>query len=385
MTPPPESGVRAIEAAATPTRFARGWHCLGLADRFRDGKPHSIQAFGQKLVIFQSGDGTLNVLDAYCRHMGGDLSQGTVKGNEIACPFHDWRWGGDGRCKQIPYARRVPLRARTAAWPTLDQDGMLFVWNDPEGNPPREEEALPRIEGALDDEWTDWLWYETVVNTNVREVIDNNADMAHFFYVHLTFPTYFKNIFEGHVAAQYMNGKAREDARPRLPEGSPRLIGNSSVAAYYGPSFMTDELTYNYDRMDVRTTLINCHYPIDADSFVLQYGIIVKKQDGLDTEAAMEVARTQAMYVKRGFEQDVEIWKNKARIDNPLLCEEDGPVYQLRRWYEQFYVDVADIEPEMVERFEYELDTTKPNEVWEKQVQDNLAARAAAQGKAPVS
>jgi 3-ketosteroid 9alpha-monooxygenase subunit A len=385
MTTAPESGVRAIEAAAAPTRFARGWHCLGLADRFRDGKPHSIQAFGQKLVVFQSGDGKLNVLDAYCRHMGGDLSQGTVKGDEIACPFHDWRWGGDGRCKQIPYARRVPLRARTAAWPTLDQDGMLFVWNDPEGNPPREEEALPRIEGALDDEWTDWLWYETVVGTNVREVIDNNADMAHFFYVHLTFPTYFKNIFEGHIAAQYMNGKAREDARPRLPEGSPQLIGNTSVAAYYGPSFMTDELTYNYDRMDVRTTLINCHYPIDENSFVLQYGIIVKKQDGLGEEAAMEVANTQALYVRRGFEQDVQIWKNKARIDNPLLCEEDGPVYQLRRWYEQFYVDVADIEPAMVERFEYELDTTKPNEVWEKQVQDNLAAKAAAQGRTPVS
>jgi 3-ketosteroid 9alpha-monooxygenase subunit A len=384
MTTAPESGVRAIEAAAAPTRFARGWHCLGLAEKFRDGKPHSIQAFGQKLVIFQADDGKLNVLDAYCRHMGGDLSQGTVKGNEIACPFHDWRWGGDGRCKQIPYARRVPLRARTASWPTLDQDGMLFVWNDPEGNPPRAEEALPRIEGALDDEWTDWLWYETLVETNVREVIDNNADMAHFFYVHLSFPTYFKNIFEGHVAAQYMNGKAREDARPRLPEGSPKMLGNSSVAAYYGPSFMTDELTYNYDTMDVRTTLINCHYPIDENSFVLQYGIIVKKQDGLDEEAAMELAGTQASYVKKGFEQDVQIWKNKARIDNPLLCEEDGPVYQLRRWYEQFYVNVADIEPEMVERFEYELDTTKPNEVWEKQVQDNLAAKAARR-KAPVA
>jgi 3-ketosteroid 9alpha-monooxygenase subunit A len=385
MTTAPDSGVRAIEAAAAPTRFARGWHCLGLAEKFRDGKPHSIQAFGQKLVIFQGDDGKLNVLDAYCRHMGGDLSQGTVKGNEIACPFHDWRWGGDGRCKQIPYARRVPLRARTAAWPTLDQDGMLFVWNDSEGNPPREEEALPRIEGALDDGWTDWLWYETLVETNVREVIDNNADMAHFFYVHKSFPTYFKNVFEGHVAAQYMNGKAREDARPKLPEGTPQLVGNSSVAAYYGPSFMVDDLTYHYDTIDMRTTLINCHYPIDENSFVLQYGIIVEKSETLDEKAAMEVANTQAMYVRRGFEQDVEIWKNKARIDNPLLCEEDGPVYQLRRWYEQFYVDVADIEPEMVDRFEYELDTTRPNEVWEKQVQDNLAARAAAKGGASVS
>ena len=55
-------------------------------------------------------------------------------------------------------------------------------------------------------------------------------------------------------------------------------------------------------------------------------------------------------FVKMGFEQDVTIWKNKTRIDNPLLCEEDGPIYQLRRWYEQFYVDVADIAPDMVDR-----------------------------------
>jgi len=75
-----------------------------------------------------------------------------------------------------------------------------------------------------------------------------------------------------------------------------------------------------------------------------------------------------------GFEQDVEIWKNKARIDNPLLCEEDGPVYQLRRWYQQFYVDVADVQPDMVDRFEHELDTASPHEEWMKVVETNLAA-----------
>ncbi len=81
-----------------------------------------------------------------------------------------------------------------------------------------------------------------------------------------------------------------------------------------------------------------------------------------------------------GFEQDVEIWRNKTRIDNPLLVEEDGPVYQLRRWYEQFYVDVADVTPDMVDRFEFELDTTQPTAAWMKEVEANLATQKAASG-----
>lgn len=34
-----ENEVRAIESVAPPLRYARGWHSLGLADGFRDGKP----------------------------------------------------------------------------------------------------------------------------------------------------------------------------------------------------------------------------------------------------------------------------------------------------------------------------------------------------------
>jgi len=371
--------VRMIEAEAAPTRYARGWHCLGLERDFADGTPHQVSAFGEKLVVFAGEDGVISVLDAYCRHMGGDLSQGTVKGNEIACPFHDWRWGGDGRCKAIPYARRVPLRARTASWPTLVQDGMLFVWNDPEGNPPPEGVTIPRIAAAEDPEFTDWHWYTvTIDGSNCREIVDNVVDMAHFFYVHFSFPTYFKNVFEGHTATQFMEGIGREDIRPRKP-GTNASVGNSSVASYHGPSFMIDDLTYHYeDGMDIPAVLINCHYPIDANSFVLQYGIVVKKMPGLNDEEAAAMAQRMGDFIRIGFEQDVAIWKSKARIDNPLLCEEDGPVYQLRRWYEQFYVDAGKVTREMTDRFEFEIDTTRPNEAWRREVEANLAARDAA-------
>jgi 3-ketosteroid 9alpha-monooxygenase subunit A len=368
--------VRTIEAGAPPSRFARGWHCLGLVKDFADGQPHAVQAFGTKLVVFQGSDGSLNVLDAYCRHMGGDLTQGTVKGAEVACPFHDWRWGGDGRCKSIPYAKRVPLRARTRAWITCQQNHQLFVWNDPQGNPPPPELAIPRIEGAFSNEWSDWTWDSVLIEgANCREIVDNVVDMAHFFYVHFAFPTYFKNVFEGHTASQFLNSKARPDVHAKTAYSGADDLATRSEASYYGPSYMIDYLWNDYHGTTVETVLINCHYPVTPNSFVLQWGAIVKKFPGIDDAQANKIAAKFAKNTGVGFLQDVEIWRNKSRVDNPLLCEEDGPVYQLRRWYEQFYVDVEDVQDDMVRRFEFEVDTTRANEVWQREVAENLARR----------
>jgi 3-ketosteroid 9alpha-monooxygenase subunit A len=371
------NSVRTIDVGAPRTRFARGWHCLGLADTFRDGKPHAVEAFGTKLVVFATEDGTLNVLDAYCRHMGGDLSQGTVKGEAIACPFHDWRWAGNGRCVGIPYAKRIPLRARTRSWLTLERNKQLFVWHDPQGNPPPDDVVIPETLGASSPEWSDWTWDTVRIDgSNCREIIDNMVDMAHFFYIHFAFPTYFKNVFEGHVATQYLNSRARPDMQAGSSY-SAEGVTLRSEASYYGPSYMINDLWQDYHGTTIETVLINCHYPVTADSFVLQWGVSVKRLPGLDKEKADKVAGKLAKSFGVGFLQDVEIWRNKTRIDNPLLCEEDGPVYQLRRWYEQFYVDVEDVTEEMTNRFEFEVDTTRANEVWEREVAENLARREA--------
>ncbi|MFE6816962.1 Rieske 2Fe-2S domain-containing protein [Streptomyces sp. NPDC057677] len=373
--------VRVIEAGSVPARFARGWHCLGLADSFKDGNPHEIEAFGTKLVVFQGeDDGRLHVLNAYCPHMGGNLAHGTVKGDAVACPFHDWRWSGDGRCAGIPYARRVPPRARTRAWTTLERNKQLFVWNDPEGNPPPAGVTIPEIEGIHGPdagEWSDWTWKTArVEGSNCREIVDNVVDMAHFFYVHYAFPTYFKNVFDGHVATQYMESAPRGDMD----------LGNLSSplrsdASYYGPSYMVDYVwTEVAPGVEMEMVLINSHFPISADSFMLQYGAIVKKLPGMTDEEAAEAARSLIGGLETGFEQDIEIWRNKTRIDNPLLTEEDGPVYQLRRWYEQFYADVADVKDEMTRRFEFEIDTERANKAWRSEVEENLARRAAQPG-----
>ena len=39
-----------IETAQRTHRYARGWHCLGNAADYRDGKPHTLEVFGTRLV-----------------------------------------------------------------------------------------------------------------------------------------------------------------------------------------------------------------------------------------------------------------------------------------------------------------------------------------------
>ena len=112
------------------------------------------------------------------------------------------------------------------------------------------------------------------------------------------------------------------------------------------------------------------------DSFVLQWGVAVQRNPGLPAEKAERLAATMSRSFGGGFMEDVEIWKNKTRIENPLLTEEDGPVYQHRRWYEQFYVDAADVQPDMTARFEQEVDTTHANDLWQQEVAANMAAKA---------
>lgn len=147
-----------------------------------------------------------------------------------------------------------------------------------------------------------------------------------------------------------------------------------AARSYFGPSFMIDELDYVYEKYDINAILINAHYPVDENTVVLFCGVSVKHSKDLEFDP-QEFAADQSARIMHGFSTDAEVWQQKTRVDNPLLCEEDGPVYQLRRWYEQFFCNTSDIEPQMTDRFEYEMDTTMPLDIWKRSLARNPISR----------
>jgi 3-ketosteroid 9alpha-monooxygenase subunit A len=322
-----------IEAKEIEERYARGWHCLGLANRFTE-KPVALNYFGTKLAAYRGEDGQVHILDGYCPHMGADLTLGCVEGNSLRCPFHSWRWGADGVCDEIPYAKRIPPKAVIKSWPTMEQNNLLFVWNDPEGNGPIAEQSIPRIDDCFSPDWTSWAVEVIHIPINARELVDNMADVAHFGPTHGANATSFKNIVDGHVYTQQMTSHSEI-----LAEDSEL----QSEATYYGPAYMNTYMSGQMSGIDVASRLLVAHVPIDTNSFDLYFGVMIKKNPALSDAQNDEIVKGYVEANRTAFYQDVAIWKTKTRIDNPLLCDGDGPVNLLRQWYSQFYQNIAEV------------------------------------------
>lgn len=330
-----------IEKKVWPERYARGWHVIGKPEDF-DNKPQMLEYFGTRLAAYRGEDGKVVVLDAYCPHMGADLSKGEVKGNSLVCPFHHWSWGNDGACDHIPYAKNIPKKAVIGSWPTLEKNGLVLVWNDHEGNEPIAEQEPVAVEGDGTGEWTDWVMAQFPIHTHCRELVDNMADFGHFGPVHYTDVKSFNNLQKDHTFTQNMVG-----GNPLLAEGEGSLM--TTVAHYEGPAYMITKMTGMMDEQPMKVNLLVSHIPVDTGKFFINFGVRMQKNPALTEKQNQTMVAEYTQQTITSFEQDVEIWDNKVLVDNPILCDGDGPLNMLRKWYSQFYMDVADIPSRLTE------------------------------------
>ncbi len=335
-----------IKADPRTERYARGWYVVGNAASIA-GEPVTLDVFGTRLVAYRGeSDGKVHVLDAFCPHMGGDLSQGSVSGDSVVCPFHKWSWGQDGVCDHIPYAKKIPDKAVIRSWSVLEKNGLVFVWQDPEGKDPIPEQEPRTMEDWYSGDWTDWEMAAIPIESQGRELVDNMADMAHFGPIHYSTVKSFRNFTEGHVFVQYMVG-----GHEILTEGDGGLI--TSVATYEGPAYMTTTMTGKMDGVPMTVHLLVSHIPQDMDNFIINFGVMMEKNP--DADEAENKAAVEAYTEKNieSFHQDVAIWNNKCLIDNPLMCDGDGPIHMVRRWYSQFMTDREAITPGQCKRREH--------------------------------
>jgi 3-ketosteroid 9alpha-monooxygenase subunit A len=298
--------------------YPKGWFVACFSDELPEKGVLRLKYFGEELVAFRGEDGIPRILDAYCAHMGAHLAAGgIVKGNTIECPFHAWRYCGTGECVEIPYAKKIPTKARQKAWKTREVNGVVLVHNGDE--PTFEIPVIPEYGSA---EWLPWTQNKYFIKTHPREIVENLADRAHFFKVHDTEIQDFEFTVDGHKAHQRTKGLAKIRGG-----GVDDFLSNTT---YHGPGYLLM-------RMDgaLQNYMLVAHTPIDENSVDLRMGVMLKIVGNKEKTQGF-VAQYMAN-LKAGFEDDIRVWENKLYRDLPVLCDGDGPIMQLRRWYKQFY------------------------------------------------
>jgi phenylpropionate dioxygenase-like ring-hydroxylating dioxygenase large terminal subunit len=102
-----------------------GWIVVARADDLRPGQAEPAVAGGRELVVWRDATGVAHVQDAACPHREVHLGwSGTVRGCEIECPLHGWRFDGDGRRTDAPWDDR----SRLVAHPAVEREGRLLAW-----------------------------------------------------------------------------------------------------------------------------------------------------------------------------------------------------------------------------------------------------------------
>lgn len=266
-----------------PDRFPRGWFVLGHQREFLPNTTKAIYAFNRKISVTRDTNG------------------------EITVETRD-----------------------SHPWPVLEINQMVLIWHDIEKQEP---DFYPnKIEACYSEEWSDYSMASFLVKNNCRELIDNMADKGHFGPVHQAPFEGFWNEAKDHTYTQEMTAN------------SPILGGDLfSQATYEGPAYMTTYMSAVQDGNTVESRLLVSHLPLTMTSFQINFGVMVKKVPGMSKEEEDAFVQGYVDANNYAFGQDVAIWENKIYIPDPVVCDGDGPLHKLRKWYGQFLVDRADI------------------------------------------
>jgi phenylpropionate dioxygenase-like ring-hydroxylating dioxygenase large terminal subunit len=118
------------------------WYAV-LSVRELKRRPVGKTRFGQRYVFWRDTEGRAVCLEDRCPHRGAALSLGRLHNGTLACPYHGFRFAGDGHCIEVPAEGNwaPPDHFHASTRTVRESQGFIWMWRGPKLEP----ENLPPI------------------------------------------------------------------------------------------------------------------------------------------------------------------------------------------------------------------------------------------------
>jgi phenylpropionate dioxygenase-like ring-hydroxylating dioxygenase large terminal subunit len=160
------------------------WYMPALASSLRPGQMRREMMLGEPVLLGRMRDGQAFAMRDICPHRGVPLSAGKILAeNTVECPYHGWRFRGDGICSVIPSLvegqELDPNKIRVRHYPLREQDGLLWVYIAAKNEPPKSEPTHVPISNSR-PRWTETQQF----SCDIDHAVIGLMDPAHGPYVH---------------------------------------------------------------------------------------------------------------------------------------------------------------------------------------------------------
>ena len=315
----------------------RFWHPVAESSWVGD-EPAAVTLLGEGLVLFRSG-GTVRCFADLCVHRGTRLSLGWVTDDGcLQCPYHGWKYDGDGICVHIPSqpadSQRIPSQARAVAYGCEERYGLVWVALDDPLRP------LPEFPWFDDPEFHTWSKFCGTRKAGAARFAENALDLAHLDFVH-------PGLLGTHGDTVIAPYEVEVDDDSVTMRSSKRSVGSETFAAGVEAIHRETrlEMPYTFTLM-IRgyrgTTVIwGLHHPIDTDRCALwrfesrNHSFDTPDQEFIDfldlllpqDQAVIESQRPQMVPVDLTEELHIKVADAGAIAYRRLLKEELGVEY----------------------------------------------------------
>lgn len=302
--------------------YTRGWFQVGWSDQLPCGAMKKVRQFGQTFALFRGKDGAVGLISDLCPHLGAHLTEGgSVQGNSVRCPYHHWSFDRTGACTSIPYAKKIPAKARVTSYPVVERYGMIFTYRSQDGAAPSYD--LPQIEGFAEERYEKPATYEFAIRVHGQDIMENSVDSAHFRAVH------------GHNTPENtfrVEGKELRISQTITVNRFGLLLKGHLEFHMIEPGF---HYLYFPEVAGTKALVFSSITPIDEEITNHRLSIWVNKSPIPGWSSI--IRRFVVWQMMRTYREDLQIWETKDHLLHPVLCDGDGAIIKLRRWYAQFF------------------------------------------------